>query len=259
MSTQYLTLLEAYQTGFWQIVIVFMRVGAIMLVLPAFGEQSVPVRVKLGIGLGFTLVVASALPFADPIGQITFQVMMPYILTEPVVGLLLGLGFRLFVIALQTAGVIAAQALSLSQILGGAGVDPMPALGQVLVVAGLALAVMLDLHVLVARALILSYTVLPLGRFPDPADVSSWGISQVGRSFSLAFSLSAPFLIVSFLYNLTLGVINRAMPQLMVAFVGAPVITLGGLVLLMLLAPVMLSAWISALGQFAADPFNVQP
>jgi flagellar biosynthetic protein FliR len=51
-------------------------------------------------------------------------------------------------------------------------------------------------------------------------------------------------------------VINRAMPQLMVAFVGAPLITFGGLLLLMMLAPAMLYVWLQALSTFAASPFN---
>jgi flagellar biosynthetic protein FliR len=46
------------------------------------------------------------------------------------------------------------------------------------------------------------------------------------------------------------------MPQLMVAFVGAPVITLGGLVLLALSAPLMLGAWLRALDGFLAMPFG---
>ncbi len=58
------------------------------------------------------------------------------------------------------------------------------------------------------------------------------------------------------LYNLTLGIINRAMPQLMVVFVGAPAITAAGLVLLMLLAPVMLGLWAAALGEFIAAPLE---
>jgi flagellar biosynthetic protein FliR len=242
------------QNILWQGFIVFLRVGAVMAVLPAFGEQSVPQRVKLALALAFTMIVTTALS-SQAIGTAgPFGSMMPYLMTEPIIGLALGLGFRLFVVALQTAGVIVAQALSLSQILGGAGVDPMPALGQVLVIAGLALAVMAGLHVQVARAMILSYDVLPAGQFPRPGDLSAWGVDRIARSFTLAFSLAAPFVIVSLLYNLTLGVINRAMPQLMVAFVGAPVITLGGLVLLMLLAPLMLSVWIDALGAFSVTP-----
>ena len=69
--------------------------------------------------------------------------------------------------------------------------------------------------------------------------------------------LAAPFVTTSLLYNLTLGVINRAMPQLMVAFVGAPVITLGGMVLLLWCAPTMLAVWADALIAFLDDPMNV--
>ncbi len=62
-------------------------------------------------------------------------------------------------------------------------------------------------------------------------DLARWGLAQVSRSFALAFSLAAPFVIAGLLYNVALGVINRAMPQLMVAMVGAPAITLGGIAL----------------------------
>ena len=79
---------------------------------------------------------------------------------------------------------------------------------------------------------------------------------QVAHAFELAFVLAAPFVLMSVLYNLALGVINKAMPQLMVAFVGAPVITLGGLFLLFLAAPTMLTVWMSGLDQFMANPFG---
>ena len=49
------------------------------------------------------------------------------------------------------------------------------------------------------------------------------------------------------------------MPQLMVAFVGAPVITLGGLFILFLAAPIMLSVWLSALERFMVAPFQSLP
>ena len=42
----------------------------------------------------------------------------------------------------------------------------------------------------------------------------------------------------------------------MVVFVGAPVITAGGLFLLFLLAPAVLSLWMSALEGFVANPFG---
>lgn len=73
--------------------------------------------------------------------------------------------------------------------------------------------------------------------------------------FANAFTLAAPFVITSLIYNVALGAINRAMPQLMVAFVGAPAITAGGLILLMLISPLILSIWLDEFNIRLANPF----
>lgn len=245
-------ILALISDAFWHGFLVFLRVSALVSLLPAFGERSVPVRVKLVLAIAFSTIVAPAAPFLVlPSGLLAF---VGFILPEIAIGLVLGIAIRLFVLALQTAGSIAAQATSLSQLLGGAAAEPVPAMGYVLVVAALALAVMLGLHIRAAELLILSYDLFPAGVFPDGRVLSSWGISRISHSFSLAFMLAAPFVIASLLYNLTLGVINRAMPQLMVAFVGAPLITFGGLFLLFVSAPFMLTVWIEALSAFFQNP-----
>lgn len=260
MSASFGQIISLYQEVMWQGFVVFLRVGSVVMVLPAFGEQSVPLRVKLSIAFCFTIIVALTAPFnPTTYSSLTMNSLVRHLIAEPINGLVLGIGFRLFVHALQTAGAIAAQALSLSQIIGGAGVDPMPALGQVLVIAGLAIAVMAGLHVQAAEAIILSYSLLPIGQFPLAEDISRWGVTQVSKAFWLAFSLASPFLIVSVLYNLTLGVINRAMPQLMVAFIGAPAVTFAALGLMMLVSPFILLAWLETLATFSSNPFGTNP
>jgi flagellar biosynthetic protein FliR len=169
---------------------------------------------------------------------------------------LIGLGLRLFVLALQTAGAIAGQSTSLAQVLGNAGVTPLPAIGHLLMIGGLALVMISGLHAQAAQLMVRTYDLLPLAQVPDAGAVAEWGTRQVAGAFALAFTLVAPFVIVSVLYNLTLGVINRAMPQLMVVFVGAPVITGAGLVLLLMLAPTMLTIWVQAIEAFLSDPLG---
>jgi flagellar biosynthetic protein FliR len=230
-------------------------VAALAALLPAFGEQSVPARLKLVLAFAFTLIVAPAIPVTAPPANL--GAFAAIALSETSAGVMIGLGLRLFVLALQTAGSIAAQSTSLSQVLGGAAVDPLPAMGYILVIGGLALAVMSGLHVKAAQLIILSYDVLSFGRFLEGAVVSAWGVQQVAKAFSLAFTLAAPFVILSVLYNFALGAINRAMPQLMVAFVGAPLITAGGLALLLIASQHMLTAWISAMDAFMANPFEM--
>ncbi len=241
---------SAMMVGF----VVFLRIGAAMALLPAFGEQSVPMRVRLAIALAFTLIVApAAAPALLPVIESGSH---QYLVSETIAGLGIGIAVRLFVIALQVAGAIAAQSTSLSQLFGGTSVEPAPAMGHLMVVAGLALSVSFGLHVRLTEAFLQSYDILPAGRFPQPDSWMRWGVSSVARGFGLAFSLAAPFVVASLIYNVATGVINRAMPQLMVAFVGAPAITAGGLILLALTMPRLLSVWHEALNGFLLDPFG---
>jgi len=238
--------------GFWQAAIVFLRIGAMVSIMPAFGEQMFPTQMRPAVGLVFTAVVAPALP-QMPMPETIMQY-AGLIATEVVVGLALGMALRMFMHMLQTAGSIAAQCTSLSQVLGGAGVDPMPAVGAVLWIAGIALAILLDLHIRAVELMIGSYQLFPVGQFPEASGLSEWGVFRVSQAFSGAFTLAAPFIITAVIYNLTLGIINRAMPQLMVVFIGAPVITLGALFLLMVGAPMILDVWGRNLLSFFANP-----
>ena len=236
--------------------LVFLRMGAAMALLPGFGDRMVPGRIRLVLALVFTLIIAPA---------VTDRVLPPqggagpfvlFLLAETANGLALGFILRLTVLALEMAGGLAAQSGSLSQMFGTGG-EPLPAIAHLLVMAGLALAVLSGLHVQLARALILSYDAMPAGHFPAAGLIRSWGVAQIAQAFALALSLAAPFVIAALIYNVALGVINRAMPMLMVSFIGAPALTAGTLILLAITAPLMLSVWHSAFATHLTDPFTV--
>ena len=234
---------------------VFLRIGAAMALLPGFGEATVPVRVKIALALAFTAVVAPAVSSAIAARTGTPELLLTCLATETLIGLSLGLVLRIMVLALEIAGAIAAQSASLSQLFGAGG-EPMPAMAHLLVIAGLALAMMAGFHARVAGVFILSYEALPPGVFPDAATVGSWSIGHIADGFAIAFSLAAPFVLASTVYNVALGAINRAMPQLMVSFVGAPALTLGALVLLAIAVPTALALWLGRLDALLGDPFG---
>ncbi|SMX32254.1 flagellar biosynthetic protein FliR [Maliponia aquimaris] len=248
--------IDLLSDSLWASLVVFLRIGAALAALPGFGEKLISVRVQLVLAILLTVVVTPAVA-ADlqlpPPGLGSFLLALG---TETLTGLFLGIALRFFIIAIQTAGAIAAQSTSLSQLLGQSGLDPLPAIGHILTMAALALLMATGFHVKAAAFLVLSYELMPALQFPNPADIAEAGRDQISRSFALAFSLAAPFVILSVVYNLTLGVINKAMPQLMVAFVGAPVITFGAIALLLVSAPIMLSAWLQAFEAFLAVPFR---
>jgi flagellar biosynthetic protein FliR len=252
---QLAALLDVAEGLAWAGCLVFLRVGALVAMLPGFGEQAVPQRVKLGVVIGFTLVISPLVAARPDLPQPGMIVL----LGEAAAGLILGIGARLFLLALQTAAAIIAQATTLSQLFAGASPEPQPAIGNLLVIAGIALALVAGLHVQAVQLVLLSYDILPAGGYIDPAAASDWNLRLVGQSFGLAFSLAAPFVIASMIYNLALGAINRAMPQLMVSMVGAPALTLGALVLLAVATPFLMAGWLQAFELYLASPFGPAP
>ena len=234
--------------------LVFLRVGAAMAAIPGFGEQMIPLRVRLAVTFAFCFIVMPLV--SDEISVRLDQPIVQLGLVEIAAGLIFGVFLRYFVHALQIAGSMAAQSVSLSQLLGATSADPVPALGQVLVLGGIALALALGFHIRLAEYLVTSYDIIPPGLKPDAGFFAERGVKHVAATFGLAFSLAAPFVIASAIYNVALGVINRAMPQLMVAFVGAPAITAGGLILLAMSAPMILQVWSGALFGFMNNPMG---
>ncbi|MFN4101148.1 MAG: flagellar biosynthetic protein FliR [Pararhodobacter sp.] len=234
--------------------LVFARIGPIFALVPVFGERVVPARIRLMAALAMTVVVAPAVAVSIPLPPPSPLGVVMFIGSESLVGVILGVALRLMVLVLMMAGTKAAQATSLAQAFGGAGVDPQPAIAQLLVMAGLCAAAMSGMPERLAQLIVLSYEMFPPGLWPAPAALAEWGTARVSMAFALAFSLAAPFVIGAGLYNLALGAINKAMPQLMVAFVGAPALTLGGLALLVITAPIMLGIWLPAFLAVLHDP-----
>ncbi|MGL4238154.1 flagellar biosynthetic protein FliR [Tabrizicola sp.] len=250
-------LLDVAESLGWAAALAFVRIGALVALMPGLGDPSVPQRVKLAAVVAFTLVVAPVL--ADRIAEGGPSPSFMALGGEAVSGLILGVGMRLFVLALQTAAAIIAQATTLSQLFAGAAPEPQPAIGNVFLVAGIALAMVAGLHVRAAELVLLSYDILPAGAYPAAGAGADWGLALVSRTFGLAFALAAPFVIASMIYNLALGAINRAMPMLMVSTVGAPALTLGALALLAVATPVILAAWLDAFNAHLSRPFEVLP
>lgn len=237
------------EAGIAPALLVFLRVGAVMALLPAFGEHSVPARVRLVLALAFTLVIFPAVARHLPPDPTLTDAMI-----EVGAGLTLGIGLRLLILALQFAGSIAAQSASLSQLFASAGAEPQPTLATVFTLAGLALATQAGLPVRAAELMLHSYDLFPPGNGLAGASLAEWGLAQIGHATGLAFSLAAPFVLAAMLWNLALGLMNRAMPHLQVSMIGAPALSLGAMAVLAVTAPFVMRLWQDALEAFLVAP-----
>lgn len=225
---------------------VFTRISALVFFLPALGERAVSPRIRLGAALAIAYLLTPIVMAAQPAAPASVVDAAPLIAAEAIAGALIGFSIRIAIFILQTAGSMAAQTMSLSQLFGaGLDLQPEPPIATLLVMAGIALAAAAGIHVKAVSALVFSYEVMPFGAFPGASEAGQWAADRAAFAFAAAFSLALPFVVLGFVYNLAIGAANRAMPQLMVAFVGAPAITLAGLAMLALAAPALLGVWLA--------------
>lgn len=228
------------------VVAVVLRLSILMFLLPSIGDLAIPARFRLGIVLALTAAVApSVVPTqADAIVQID---LIPLLVFESVIGFALGFTFRTLSQVLSIAGTIISQSASLSQIFGpGFDLEPNPTVSTLLVLTGSALFVSLDFHTYTVALLMESYSLFPLGDVPDTGALAKWATSHVAGAFGLAVSISLPFILISFLYYVVLGLMNQAMPQMMVMFVGVPANVMAGLLLLALSFSTIMVVWLAA-------------
>lgn len=239
------------------VLLVFVRVGAAMMLLPGIAEPYVSARVRLLLALLLSLLVApvlsSALP-ALPDSPVTLALL---ILGEVAIGLFIGTVTRFFIAALTTAGMMIAYMSALANALIN---DPSAAqqgsiAGSFLTIVALLVIFALDLHHLMLRALVDSYGLFEPGRALPFGDFSEMISRVVAETFLLSMQIAAPFVAVAIIFYLGLGMLSRLMPQVQIFFVAMPLQITLGLILMSLTLPAAI-LWFAGRFEAALLPFT---
>jgi len=230
--------------------LVFARVGTMLMLLPGLGEQNISARLRLTVALvlaGVLLPLHRNAYHVDPSALAAALVML---VEEILIGAVLGLTARLTISALEVAGAAIAQQLGLGFV---TAVDPTQGeqgaiLGNFLTMLGVTLIFATDMHHLVIAALNDSYTLFEPGEVPLAGDVAALVTRTVAGAFRIGIQLAAPFLAFGLLFNLGLGVLARLMPQMQVFFVALPLSILLGLMFLVLALGAMMGLFLDYAG-----------
>jgi len=228
--------------------LVFARIGTMVMLLPGLGELSVPVRVRLTVALVLAAVLLPLHRNAYQIDLRSFGPLIAMLGEELFVGAVLGLAARLTISALQVAGSVIAQQLGLGFV---TAVDPTQGqqgvmVGNFLTMLGITLIFAFDLHHLVIAGLDDSYTLFHPGEVPPLGDVAALTTRTIAGAFRVGIQLSAPFLVFGLLFNLGLGVLSRLMPQMQVFFVAVPLSILIGFIVLLLVVGAMMGVFLGS-------------
>ncbi len=218
-------MLEKFLVGeIFTFFLIFIRVGAGIMVLPGIGEIYVSPRIRLIFALMASLAMTPLLQPMMPAVPGSPLALGILILAETVVGLFIGLTIRIFVAAMHTTGMI----ISFQSSLAGAMIFDITqsgqssAIGNMLSMTTFVLLFATDLHHVMLRALFDSYTLFAPGVFPPAADFANFSAALVMKVFSIAVQLASPLIAVGLLVYISAGVLSRLMPTMQVFFVIIP-------------------------------------
>lgn len=218
--------------------LVFARMGGMLLTNPIFSRKNVPMRVKVGLVLALSLLLAPNLD-GNAVAAFSGLQMVSSMLKEVVFGVSLGLVFYLFFYMLYVAGDVmdTVFGFSMSKIFD-------PSTGVQASLTGSLLTVMFTLyffatgsHLIMIKLFSYSYEMIPVGVYTmDLSKMSHFFIGIFSSAFLLAIKLSLPFVAAEMIVEVAMGVLMKLVPQIHVFVINIQCKILVALLLMYLFA-----------------------
>lgn len=249
--------LSSAQLDAWLAAFLFplVRILAVFSVAPVLGNAGVPGRVRIGLGVLVTLMVAPTLPALPQLNPGT-GIGLAIVAEQIITGLAIGFAMRLIFAAIDLAGAL----IDLQMGLGFAAYyDPqMPSsstlTSQLFGILATLIFLALNGHLLLVSVMVESFHWLPIAATPMGAGLLQTLVGLGAKVFSVAVLLALPMIAAMLITNLTFGVLTRAAPQLNVIAIGFPLTVSVGLIVLVLTLPAvgalisrLLIDWVGAL------------
>ncbi len=219
----------------------FVRIGAMLSILPIYGIRAVPVQAKIFLTIFITMAAAPSLALPPPVDPFTWQGVL-FILQQVLIGLAMGVIFLVVFQAFVVAGHMIAMGMGLafaSMVDPGTG-SQAPIVSQYFTIIATLLFLALNGHLLVIQMVVDSFEYLPIGTSFLNRDSLRLIVEFGSYMFSAGVLISLPAITALLLINVAFGVVTRAAPALNIFAVGFPVTLLTGLVMLSLTTPLIL-------------------
>jgi len=220
--------------------LVFFRLTGIFIFGPVFGSSVLPMRVKVLLALVLAFCVYPIIPPQVPIA-LGWGTMVTAVATELLIGLVIGYGASLPLIAMQVGGLMMGHqlGLGLAQVFNPEFNEQTEVLSQFLFLMALAAFLLLNGHHAMLMALVNSFADVPLGGYLPDGGLVFTITGMLSAMFELGLRVAAPLLCLVFMETIAMGFVARTVPQLNILSLGFPLRIILGLFLLVGLVAVM--------------------
>lgn len=228
---------------------IFCRVGAALMVMPAFGDSHVSPRFRLLLAVGISVMLTPLLAEKMPILPESRTVLGLFLISEVLVGAFIGMVARTILSALHVAGTMIAyqSSLAVSSIFDPITGAQTAVISNFITITAMTVIFALNLHHYMLASVVESYNVFVAGSYPAIEDMMKYHVRLLADSFTLGIMLSAPHIVFSLIFYLMGGLMARLMPNFQIFYVMmSPQIVIAFL-LLMAILPMMISTFMEFL------------
>jgi len=222
-------------------ILVLIRVSAMVMMVPAFGDATVPASVKWGLSILITLllfpIVKAGIP---PTRDLGFVSLVLGIAGELLIGIVIGFSVRIMFAGIQLAGEMLGfqMGFSVASVIDPATSDQVSVIAEFQYLLSLLLFMTVNAHHVFISAIAESYQAAPplSVHFSGPLFQALVILSK--DIFVIAVKISAPVMAVLLFTNVAMGLVARTVPQMNIFIVSFPLQIAVGLLFMGIAAPV---------------------
>lgn len=211
--------------------LVFLRILGMFILVPVFGNQNLPRRVKVFLSFFMTIILMQVLPIKAPVTSQNPIGFAWAIIGEFFIGWILGFGVYLVYSTLSAAGQFVDGQIGLSMI---SVVNPLSQMqftvtGNLYYFVLVFIVLMTRTYYYFLEALKYSYRLIPLGQARLSYDLYDSLFYVLRDYFLIALQIALMVFFVMLVANAVLGILARTAPQLNMFVVGFPIKLILGL------------------------------
>ena len=242
-----------YGASIWAVSLMFSRVSAMVMLLPGFGEPSVPARIRLAFALVLAIALAPTLAPRMPAAPDSAWAASAMMISETIIGVMLGGAARLLISGLASAGQMMGLEIGIAfaQTADPTQTQSGQLMAVFLGVMGIALIFATGLDHMFIAGVVGSYDLVGPGARPPIGDAAQLALEATATSFRVGFQLAMPVIAAGLVFRVGLGVLSRLIPQIQVFFVVMPLQLLGGFVVIALGLSAGMLIWLDSLQRYA--------
>jgi flagellar biosynthetic protein FliR len=238
---------EFLVTGVFAFMLIFVRLGTALMIMPGIGDSFVPRNIRLMMALGISFVLMPVVQTYMPSPIPAFPILFSLILMEFVIGLFIGTIARILMAALDTAGMVISMTSGLAnaQVFNPSLATQGSIAGAFLSMTGVVLLFVTNMHHMLIYGLVESYQMFPVGAVPDSGSMAELVARAFSSAFLIGFQIAVPFVVVAMMLYIGMGVLSRLMPQVQVFILALPVQIMLSMVTLFFILSTAMLFWLS--------------